>query len=189
MLRLCSWRLAAAAGAAQHQGPFDPYRILGVPPTATQEEIKKAYRTLALRFHPDSGREGNKERFQEVNEAYEAAKSGSWRPDSAAADPEGRRWKNTYVYEEPGSTTDNYVSSNPQLQRRLQYLMVGCFVFIAVRVWLLFIFPRPRQAPDLRGIMEEDSSVHSKAETSQWATGSPPASPVYVFTSDATKQQ
>jgi curved DNA-binding protein len=46
---------------------------LGVNKTATSEEIKKAYRKLARKFHPDPNSDDNKAeaRFKEVNEAYE----------------------------------------------------------------------------------------------------------------------
>lgn len=48
------------------------YAILGVSPDAAQREIKRAYRMLARRFHPDSGTEvASAERFQEVKEAYQ----------------------------------------------------------------------------------------------------------------------
>ncbi len=51
----------------------DYYEILGVPRHATQEEIKKAYRRLALKYHPDRnpGDEEAAERFKEISEAYE----------------------------------------------------------------------------------------------------------------------
>jgi molecular chaperone DnaJ len=51
----------------------DYYSILGVEKTATEDEIKQAYRRLAKRYHPDKNR-GDKEaerRFKEINEAYE----------------------------------------------------------------------------------------------------------------------
>lgn len=51
----------------------DYYEILGVPRNATEEEIKKAYRRLALKYHPDRN-EGSKEaeeKFKEVTAAYE----------------------------------------------------------------------------------------------------------------------
>lgn len=57
------------------------YEILGVPRNATQAEIKKAFRSLALKYHPDRN-PGNKEaeeKFKEINEAY-----------SVLSDPEKR---------------------------------------------------------------------------------------------------
>ncbi|CAH1393597.1 unnamed protein product [Nezara viridula] len=50
----------------------DYYKILGISKTATMDEIKKAYRQLALKYHPDKNKAaGAEERFKEVAEAYE----------------------------------------------------------------------------------------------------------------------
>lgn len=46
----------------------DYYQILGVEKTASQDDIKRAYRRLASQHHPDKG--GDKERFQEIQQAY-----------------------------------------------------------------------------------------------------------------------
>jgi len=48
---------------------MDYYKILGVPRGATEDEIKKAYRKLAMTHHPDRG--GDEEAFKKIKEAYE----------------------------------------------------------------------------------------------------------------------
>ena len=58
----------------------DPYQVLGVPSTATDEEVKKAYRDLARKYHPDNYHDNPladlaQERRKEINEAYEAVQS------------------------------------------------------------------------------------------------------------------
>jgi curved DNA-binding protein len=51
----------------------DPYATLGIKPAATPQEIKRAYRKLARRYHPDVSKEPDAEaRFKEVSLAYEA---------------------------------------------------------------------------------------------------------------------
>ena len=55
----------------------DPYSVLGVSPNASDEEIKKAYRELARKYHPDNYQNNPladlaEEKMKEINEAYEA---------------------------------------------------------------------------------------------------------------------
>lgn len=54
----------------------DPHSILGVSPDATPEEVKKAYRKLARKYHPDVSKEPDaEEKFKEIQGAYDAIKN------------------------------------------------------------------------------------------------------------------
>jgi DnaJ-class molecular chaperone len=55
----------------------DYYSILGIDKSASDDEIKKAFRSLALKYHPDKNQEaGAEEKFKEINEAYETLSDG-----------------------------------------------------------------------------------------------------------------
>jgi len=50
----------------------DYYKILGVSKDASKQEIKKAFKSLAKKYHPDLNKEaGSEEKFKEINEAYQ----------------------------------------------------------------------------------------------------------------------
>lgn len=65
----------------------DYYDILGVPRSATAEDIKRAYRKLAVKYHPDKnpGDKAAEERFKQINEAY-----------AVLSDPEKRKQYDTF---------------------------------------------------------------------------------------------
>lgn len=70
----------------------DYYKVLGVNRSATQDEIKKAYRKLAVKYHPDKNKDDKKaeERFKEISEAYEVVGDPEKRKKY---DSIGKNWK------------------------------------------------------------------------------------------------
>ena len=63
---------------AKPKDNFDPYSVLGIDDEATDKQIKKAYRKLSVKYHPDKnrGNEEAKNKFQEISKAYEILSDG-----------------------------------------------------------------------------------------------------------------
>lgn len=77
----------------------DYYTTLGIERDATQDEVKRAYRKLARKFHPDINKEADAEqRFKEVGEAYEVLQDTEKR---AAYDKFGQNWQAGQDFDPP----------------------------------------------------------------------------------------
>ncbi len=108
----------------------DPYKVLGVSPNASDEEVKSAYRKLAKKYHPDlhPGDAEAAKKMQEINAAYEQIKNpekaqpnpgsqgGYGRYGGYGYDPFGGAWQQR-TYQQ--STADQYQ------QAAYQYILFG----------------------------------------------------------------
>jgi curved DNA-binding protein len=101
----------------------DYYKILGVDKNASQEEIKKSYRKLAMKYHPDRN-QGNKEaeaKFKEVTEANEVLSDPEKRKKY---DTLGSNWRQ---YQTSGQGFDSFFSNFGDGRGRTQYNFTGDF--------------------------------------------------------------
>lgn len=94
----------------------DYYKILGIPKTATADDIKKAYRKLAVKYHPDKnqGDKNAEEKFKEISEAYEVLSNSEKRKKY---DEVGENWK----YYQQQSESGPFARSGRSEGRRYTY--------------------------------------------------------------------
>ena len=84
----------------------DYYNIMGLSRNASQDEVKRAYRKLARKYHPDVSKEPNAEaKFKELGEAYEVLKDPEKR---AAYDKLGSNWKAGEDFRPPPNWQQNF---------------------------------------------------------------------------------
>lgn len=112
----------------------DPYKVLGVDRDASDEEIKRAYRRLAKKYHPDlnPGDQTAAEKMQEVNAAYDQIKNpekysqpnpGGYNPYGGYYNPFGGSYdpfRGQQTYQNPG-----YEEEDPYQRAAEQYIRFG----------------------------------------------------------------
>ena len=102
----------------------DPYSVLGVSPGASDEEVKKAYRELARKYHPDNYQDNPladlaEEKMKEINEAYDAItqrRSGGYATQSSPGPSAGQA---------PGYGGQSYAAQDPFFQTVRQCIQSG----------------------------------------------------------------
>ena len=106
---------------------MDPYQVLGVSRSASDEEIKKAYRSLSRKYHPDANvNNPNKaqaeEKFKEVQQAYDQIMK-----EKQQGSGYGYNSGNSYGYGGGQSYHYNQSTENPKLQAAANYIANRCY--------------------------------------------------------------
>lgn len=105
----------------------DPYSILGVSSSASDDEVKRAYRELARKYHPDNYQDNPladlaEEKMKEINEAYDEVN----RLRSGGSSSNGSAYQSAYQggYQS-AYQRQSYSSAGPLLQQVRQYISAG----------------------------------------------------------------
>ena len=104
----------------------DPYQVLGVTRGASDEEIKKAYRTLSRKYHPDANvnnpnKDQAEERFKQVQQAYDQIMKEKQQGSSGNYGG----FSGTYYY--GSNNTSQRRESSPKMQAALNYIRNQCY--------------------------------------------------------------
>jgi hypothetical protein len=108
------------------QTTSDPYAVLGVPPNASQEQVRRAYHRLAKRYHPDLHPDAPSEQMRRVNQAWQALSS-----------PGRRVWDDTGPARTGSPSSGHYDDNGPGWRTVLGAVAVGLLLFVVLFSGLL----------------------------------------------------
>ncbi len=116
----------------------DPYKVLGIDPKASDEEVKKAYRELAKKYHPDNYVNNPlsdlaAEKMKEINEAYDKivndrknGYSGSY-SSTSSSESSGFSKAREYIFKGDYTNAENILNSAPLQSRNAEWnYLKGC---------------------------------------------------------------
>lgn len=118
----------------------DPYQILGITRNASEEEIKKAYRTLSRKYHPDANinnpnKEAAEAKFKEIQQAYQQIMKERTQgysdpygnPNSSGSDPFGNFWGGFWGYENSRQQTKEEDTTSQHFRAAMNYINNGYY--------------------------------------------------------------
>lgn len=139
----------------------DYYKTLGLPSTAGKAEIKKAFHSLAKKYHPDSN-DGKEVMFKEVNEAYQVLSSERTKKDYDDArksnTTSGQAQQQQHPYSRSGTHSSSHQSSQRNTYRGYQNQQGGDWSDPSVREKIMQDLFRAQQSQAQRFYSNEGST-------------------------------
>ena len=131
----------------------DYYEVLGVNKNATDDELKKAFRRMAKKYHPDANQNNKKEaeeKFKEVQEAYDEIMkeraNGGYNYGYGAGSGNYSYGNNSYGNQSYGNGRyQQYNNMNPEMQAAFNFINNRRYQD-AINVCLLYTSPSPRDS-------------------------------------------
>lgn len=101
----------------------NPYKVLGVPDGASEEECTAAYKKLAKKYHPDLNPDNPTaaNKMAEINAAYDQIKSGTVNSEPFGRNASGSSYNSYYRYRRSNSSSPDYYTSTAQFINNRQY--------------------------------------------------------------------
>ena len=147
----------------------DPYKVLGVPETATDAEVKKAYLNLARKYHPDNYHDNPladlaQEKMKEINAAYEQIEiATSSTANSQTSSPRHEGWVNVNYHFLNIDLTAQPSSAFGQLSSGVSWTLIGLILIPIISGALSFLLSKVTM-----GQNKMEGSAAATGKTMMW---------------------